>query len=270
MQKRFIILVVYALIFIAIGSWIYTIITPEPTCFDGKKNQQEEEIDCGGPCQKKCQKEIVVENLQIQEKDFVTARENEFDVMAKITNPNSRYGAAKFKYEFTLLDNADNVLQKRAGESYVLPGENKYLLEMNLQSEVKPTKVDLKIFDYKWQEFVGFEEPKLIVYDEKFMAYNDTYANSRVTGLLKNESNFDFNSVQINIILRASNGKLLALAQSEMRTVPSGEERDFNIIWPYLFSDEVEKVEIRAEANVFDSLNFMKTYSGDQKFQQRY
>jgi hypothetical protein len=256
------------LIFLAVGSWIYSILTPEPTCFDGQKNQNEEKIDCGGICQKKCKKEIILEDLEISEKHFVPARKNEFDVMAKIKNTNSRYGASNFRYKFTLLDSAGNALQERSGESYILPGETKYLIETNLSLNNTPDKIEVEISDYNWQEFVGYEEPKLIIYDDKFMAYNERFANSRVTGLLKNESNFDFNSIIIDIILRDDQGKPLALAESEMRTIPSREERDFNIIWPYLFSAAVANIEIRAEANVFDSLNFMEEYSTNQRFQQ--
>jgi len=54
-RKRIIIIVVYLLLLALVVFGVYSFLKAEETCLDGVKNQNEEEIDCGGVC-KKCDK----------------------------------------------------------------------------------------------------------------------------------------------------------------------------------------------------------------------
>ncbi len=262
--KRSIIILIYLIIFSIFGLLIYQIAKPNPTCFDGKQNQAEDDVDCGGPC-RLCEKEIVAKEIEIMEKYFVYGSGNFYDTMAKIDNPNNRYGAAKLSYEFDLIDRDGNSLSSRKGETFILPGETKYVIELNMVSEVDPYTTEFKVLDVEWEEFLEYEEPRLSIYNK---SYQEDNGKSEVFGLLKNESYFDFNSIEIDIILRDENGKPLALGKNEMRTISSQQERDFKIFWPYNLSREVKEVEARAEADVFDPNNsYVKEYRSGQKFQ---
>jgi len=263
-SKRALIICIYFLIFGVIGSLLYYLISPGPTCSDGKKNQGETGIDCGGPCAP-CEKEINAEDLVVEEQYFVYGDNDRFDVMAKIKNPNNQYGAGKIKYRFDLTDQSGAVLATQDGENFILPGETKYIIDVNLASSVKPYTVKFSVTDVEWEEFLDYEEPKLSIYNKDY--WEDADKNT-VFGLLRNESYFDFNFIEIDIVLRGGNGKPLALGKYEMRTVKTQEERDFKVFWPYKFSGEVKDVEIKAEANVFDSDNFIKQYLPSNKFQE--
>lgn len=262
--KRSIIILVYLIIFSIIGTSIYLVSKPNPTCWDGEKNQSEEGVDCGGPCQS-CEKEIRAEDIEILEKYFVYGNGDYYDVMAKINNPNSRYGAAKFSYEFNLVDQEGGLLGSKKGEGFILPGESKYIIELNLIATGSPYTAEFNITGAEWEEFLGYEEPRLSIYNKNY--YKES-GKSEAFGLLRNESYFDFNSIEIDIILRDENDKPLALGKNEMRTISSQQERDFKVFWPYNFSRDVKKVEIRAEADVFDPNNsYVKEYRSNQKFQ---
>lgn len=262
--KRSIIILIYLTIFSIFGLMIYQIVKPNPTCFDGKQNQAEDGIDCGGPCQS-CEEAIVAKDVEVMEKYFVYGSGDYYDVMAKIDNPNNRYGAAKLSYEFNLVDREGTSLTARKGETFILPGETKYVIELNLVSEEDPYTAEFNILDVRWEEFLDYEEPRLSIYNK---SYQQEAGKSEAFGLLKNESYFDFNSIEIDIILRDENGKPLALGKNEMRTISSQQERDFKIFWPYNFSREVKEVEVRAEADVFDPNNsYIKKYESGQQFQ---
>lgn len=261
--KRFVITCIYILIFGVFGALIYYIFEPDPTCSDGKKNQAETGIDCGGPCAT-CRKEINAKEISIDEKYFVYGNKNQFDVMASIANPNDKYGAISFNYEFQLLDQAGSVLEKRSGKSFILPGERKYIVELNLYSAVNPYRLNFEISDVKWDEFLEYAEPKLNIYQKN---YYEEFEKNIISGLLRNESYFDFNTIELSIVLRDAKGNPVALGKSEMRTIKSQEERDFKLIWPYKFSESVVNVDIKAEADVFDSDNFIKKYLPSRQFQ---
>ena len=68
--KRLVIIFVYLVIISAVGTGLYFLLRTQPTCGDKIQNQGEEGIDCGGPCGR-CESIPKIENLEIQEKEFV-------------------------------------------------------------------------------------------------------------------------------------------------------------------------------------------------------
>lgn len=266
--KRLVIIILYLILFCGAGFVIYSISKPEPTCFDGKKNQNETEMDCGGPCAP-CDKKISVEDLAVEEKAFVYGGQGRYDVMAKIRNPNKIYGSPDFQYEFAIKDSAGNILSQKKGSSFILPMETKYIIENNLETQLIPQAVEIKIINPRWEEFLSFQEkPILSIYHKNYRLISSGTGFSEVYGLLRNESPFDFNSIKIKILLRDSRDELVALNTTEMKTVNSREERDFKLIWPYSFPGEVQKIEIEPEADIYNTQNFIKQYLPEKKFQQ--
>ena len=270
--KRLLIIIIYLILFFVIGLLLYLVFKAKPTCFDGKINQGENEIDCGGPC-RVCKEIPQVESLIILEKSFVIGASGggKYDLMAKIENPNNEYGSPKFHYQFALKDSAGQVLVQKEGDNFILPAGTKYIIETNIETQSVPSDIEIKITDdIVWDKFSGYgqhEEPQLNIYNKRYNLISSGAGFSEVYGLLRNESLFDFNLVNINIILRDGTSKLVALNKTDMRTVGSGEERDFRLVWPYSFPGDVQNIEMEAEANVFDSQNFIKKYLPDGKLQ---
>ena len=267
-MKKLLIIIIYLILFFAIGLLFYLAFKPKPTCFDGKKNQGESGIDCGVPCSP-CKEIPQAENLKILEKSFVVGLPGKYDLMAKIENPNGGYGSSNFHYQFLLKDSSGSILAEREGSSFILPAETKYVIETNMDAGSPPAEADINITaNVVWDKFEGFgehEKPQLNIYNKRYNPISSGAGFSEVYGLLRNESFFYFNLVNINIVLRDASSKPVALNKTEMRTVISGEERDFRLVWPYSFPGDVQNVEIEAEANVFDSQNFIKKYLPEEK-----
>lgn len=267
--KRTVIIFIYLAIFFLSGWLVYLWLKPAPTCTDGKQNQNEQGIDCGGTCQKQCEKVFKAQDLIIKEKFFVSGGPGNYDVMMRVSNSNNQLGGSNFSYEFSLKDASGNVLAKRSGRSFVLPVESKYIIETGIETSTAPQSVDVSIIDLKWTEFFDYERPELNIYNKRYDLISSGIGYSEAKGLLRNESAFDFDSVKINVVLRDENGQPIAFNKTEMNTINSGEQRDFRMLWPVNFPGSVQGVEMEAEANVFNSQNFIKKYtnSGMQKFQ---
>jgi hypothetical protein len=265
--KRTIIIAVYLSLLFLAGYFFYTVLKPNPTCFDGKRNQGEEEVDCGGPC-RSCVKEIEAQDLRVSEKAFVYGGSKKYDVMAKISNVNEQYGSPKFSYRFVLKDSGGNILTERVGEKFILPSEEKYLIENNLETETEPTVLEVDIFDCQWETFFSYKKPQLNIYNKRYDLIHSPTVFIEAFGLLVNESEFDFNSIKINVVLRDSSGNPLSFNSTEMRTVTSREERDFKLIWPESFPGEVQKIEMETEADVYNSQNFLKRYLKEGRYQE--
>jgi hypothetical protein len=257
-KKRTIISIIYIILFFLLGWGLYNIFKPVPTCFDGKKNQNELNVDCGGVCGE-CKRELVAKDLEIQETAFVLGGENKYDVVARISNPNISLGSSNFEYEFSLKDASGNVLATRTGKDFILPKENKYVIEANLETTAVPASVSFAVKNYQWSEFSGFEEPRLVIYQLAFSPQSGNFGSSEAGGLLVNESAFDFNAIRVNVVLRDESGKIVGLNFTQMQTVNANDQRDFKVIWPLGIAGN-PTVEAEPEANAFDSQNFIRRY----------
>jgi len=268
-KKKKIIVGIYFAILLIFCLFVYSWLKPVPSCFDGKKNQNEEEIDCGGICEKKC--EIVVEDkLQVLKTGFVNNGSlDKYDLYGLIKNPNNFFGSSSFNYKFIIKEASGNIIATREGEGFILPGEEKYLVENNLEIKEIPISAELEITGTKWVEFKDFfEKPQLKVINKSYNEISSGVGFSEAKGLLKNESLFDFSKIKIKIILKDEKGTIIALNSTEMNTVKSDENRDFRVFWPNRFSGNVLIVEVQPEVNVFNSESFIKKYFKTEKFQE--
>lgn len=266
-MKRIIFVIIYLAIFLSVAFAIYSWLKPKPSCTDGMRNQGEEKVDCGGPCSP-CKEEIFTQDLQVKEKYFVYGGPGIYDVEAKIYNPNNQYGGSEFSYKFILKDAAGQNIAERSGKSFILPAQTKYIIETNLETGGAPQTVEVELGETSWEEFSGYEEPQLNIYYKQYNTVTGQPIFGEATGLLRNESTFDFGTIKVNVVLRDANGLPIALNSTIMNTVNSGEERDFRLIWPTSFPGNVQSIEMEAEANVFDSQNFLKRYLPPGEFQK--
>jgi hypothetical protein len=265
--KRGVIIGVYLLVFIGFGLLAREALAPAPTCFDGKLNQNEAEVDCGGVCGA-CRKPVQAEGLQVREVALVYGGTKQYDVLARIHNPNDQYGASEFSYTFFVKDDQGRVVAERKGKSFVLPKETKYVIEMGLETDAKGDRVGIEIGEMKWESFSGYREPPaLTVSSRQFSEITSGVGYYKAFGILANESDFDFQSLTVKVVLRDEEGKPVALNKTEMRTVASGERRDVGpLVWPTRFPGGVVKMEMETEADVYRSDNFIRQYVPGAKY----
>lgn len=260
--KKSLIAFLYFLFLVLFSTAFYFLFLKAPeTCFDGKQNQNERGIDCGGVCSLTCKENIQGEALQIKEQEFIKSRGNTYDILAKVFNPNGEVGAVSFSYTASLLDATGAVLDSRTNTAQILPLENKYLLVFNLETQNVPAKVAIQINDIVWERFSGYQEkPAVNIYRENYKEVSSSVVFSEATGLVSNESPFDFKSLTVQVILRDAFGKPLAVNSNEMKTMYARENRDFRLIWPTAFPGKVENVEMVLDIDTYHSENFIKQY----------
>ena len=269
-KKQIIISVIFVTIFLVIISLIFYAFKPKPSCFDKKLNQNEEGIDCGGVCAKKCEV-VAKENIQVEKSGFVESGvENSYDLYAQVYNPNEFFGSNEFKYDFVMKNSAGQQISLKSGTAFILPGEKKYIIENNIISKEALGQIDLIISDAKWIEFTAnyYQKPDIKVINKSYDEITGGVGFSEAKGLLKNDSQFDFTTIKVQIILTDSAGAILALNSTVMNTVKSGENRDFRAFWPNKFPGNVGNMEVEAEVNVYSSESFVKKYFKTETFQQ--
>ena len=268
-HKQIIIISIYFLLFILLIVFLYFKFKTKETCFDGIKNQNEEEIDCGGACAKQCEK-ITAQELIVEKTGTVfSGVAGKYDFYAQIANPNAVFGSKKFDYAINFKDSSGNILTSRNGSGFILPGERKYIVENGLDAPDSQISADFKIINSEWVQLTEYyERPDLKIINKNYSEISGGTDFAEARGLLKNNSPYDFETIKIQVILKDENGGILALNSTQMKTVKAGEERDFRAFWPSRFPGAASNMVVQAEVNVFDSDAFSKNFYPSYQFQQ--
>ncbi len=266
-KQIFIGAIITAIIFL-VGYGIYYIAVPTPTCFDNKKNQQEEGIDCGGPCLKPC---LVVPHPQllIKSKKAIAIGQLGYDLVVEIQNRNSNFGAKSFDYDIKII-NTDNEIQTFNGSSYILAGsaETKYLIKRGAQINGNIVSIDVGIKNIKWVELEDAVTPELLVLNKKFEYLNMAGKYAKILGTIQNKSNLGFDVVEVQTILFDENNNIVGIGLTDLRTFDSNQMRYFEVTWPTKFSKEPVTITIKPQTNVFLNENYLKVYGKQEQFQE--
>lgn len=241
------------------GSIYWVFIRVAPTCFDGKQNQNELGVDCGGICPNVCFEKVVGKDLDTEKVVFVSGGGNQYDVVATVRNSNETLAASEFSYTFELKDREGRVLVARTGKSSVMPQSEKKLMELNLETTGTPASATLSVIDVIWKRSLdALEQPKVSIYQKRYAEVTAGFGFGKASGLLSNESPYDFRSITIYVTLYDGAGRVLALNRTTQNTIKSGESRDFDLVWPVAFSGVVDRVDMEVDADAYNPENLVK------------
>lgn len=228
------------------------------TCFDQKQNQEEEGVDCGGPCAA-CQEELLAPRVSWAK--VFSVEENSYDLAAEIENKNINYGAEILPYIFKIYDSKNNLIKEKSGKSYIMPREKKYIIDTVSLSGI-PARVVLEfVKDINWKKFKSVEELKLPVFQQNLnMKGKDSYA-VYAQGTVYNQTIFDLDTIDVSIVVYDKKGNPVGVNRTQKNTVKSGEGRSFEVGWPKPLSRTGElKAEMRAYTNIFSDGNFIRSF----------
>ena len=188
---------------------------------------------------------------------------NIYDAVAYIKNSNTEYGASSVMYEFDFLGEGGEVLRKVSGETFILPGESKYIVESAVEmsavsdfSNVKNMNFNMKKIN--WQRLAPFSPANLNI-DNTDFSREDDVSDNRFSGVVNNTSPYNLKNVEVHAVLYKS-GKPVAAGRTNMQDLLRGTARAFQIVWPYALPQDVD-IDVRAESNFFKNSNFIRDYA---------
>jgi hypothetical protein len=258
-KKRIKIIVIYIVVFIIFSmTWGY-LFSVTATCTDGIKNQNEKETDCGGPCSPcKTVEAEKTNDLLVLEKNIVFGGADSYDIAILVNNKNTDLGLNNFYYEVSLKDASGNEVGKYNSSSYILPAEKKYLVAMGLRTNgnAVPVSLDVKLGAQNWEKLSStLERPQLNIYS---VNYSQISGGSELYAIVRNEGIYDLNKINVVVILRDSQNKIIAVSYTEKNTVKAKEERDFRLIWPYPLGEDAPNIKVDAYTNILDPQNLLR------------
>ena len=236
-----------------VGSVIW-LNAPAPSCQDTRRNQGEEEVDCGGPCAPCAfhhQKAI-----EVIWSRFVKVRENSYDVAAELYNPNSQLGAASFRYEFKLFDVAGVLVVSRVGRSFIYPRETAHLTEIGLLSGRSVARVALEIERPEWVLSESLR-PDIIAGNRSHrVVTEDGISRSVVEAIVTNRAVGDMRDIVIGVLLLDASGNLLGAHRTVIDFLASGASEPLKLVWPAVVAEAVPSlvVEVRSAADLIGGI----------------
>ncbi len=228
------------------------------SCLDGVQNQGEEGIDCGGPCAQECV--VMGKPLQVLWSRSFQSGEGVYDLAAKIQNPNPEIGAGSFDYEFKVYGSGGKIIATRAGSSYILPGESRYVVEPVLRLDEAPLRTAFSVSEPVWAKSkIGVIELAVKNRDYK-VSSPGSITFSEASGTVVNNSDFDFDKTEVSVVLLDKRGNAVAVNKTEIRALKAKEERFFKVSWFSPLAGEVAGYDMRAMTNIFLPENILKIF----------
>lgn len=270
--KQFIYGVFYLGIFALVLFGIYSSsFKPLPSCFDGKLNQNETDIDCGGPCisceemrlrAPKVTAPVRVFSLsspRLSSLDGARGRSGQVVLLAEIANPNSTYGAT-VDYRFHLYDRSGTLLETIIGRERLYPSERTYVYEPNVTALAQDiSRVELEFGEpldgtrgkLEWVVASEMPYPTLAVSRSETVVEDE--GRVRVTGVVRNETPVIAREVNVIAVLFDSTlGAELFASQTVITDIGGFDEKSFTVLFPSdsLLRDQVDVAATKIFFNV--------------------
>ncbi|MBI4086023.1 MAG: hypothetical protein HY433_02150 [Candidatus Liptonbacteria bacterium] len=217
---------------------------PAPSCTDGKQNQGEQGIDCGGLCARTCTRADIGPIEISGEPQIFHPTASGISVLAKIQNPNSDYGAGRFSYTFKFYDSQDNLIQEVPGESFAYASEIKYLAEFNLSFSgfEQARRAELIIENPEWISSDSFKLPRAAL--QSAQTSKSDRGTLQVEGRFINNDSVTLPNVVVIALFYSQYGQTAGVSKNEIDNVPPGDSRTFSVIHPAISNIDVSRTAV--------------------------
>jgi len=199
-----------------------------PTCFDGKQNQGELGVDCGGPCSLLCA-DTAREPVLLWSRAFQTGPTS-YTAAAYIQNNNPGAGAKNVAYSFQLFDANNNLVVKRDGVANLPPITTIPIIEPNIivgnRTVVRVQFAFSNTPPAVWNKVSASSMPMLSIAEQNL----NTDA-SRLGATVVNDTLTDAQNVTVAAVLFDSGGVARAASKSLIVYVPAKSSMPVVFTW---------------------------------------
>jgi hypothetical protein len=173
------------------------------------------------------------------------------DIVGLVKNPNADAGAEQVRYQFTLRVGG-SLVRSIDGDTYILPGRQKYVVAFNEEVPPGVASVDLRVEQPVWT-FVGseFKPPSLVLVNRTTRIISGTPEIFEVKGLLANEGDVDYLRVEVTTVGLDARGNILGMSHTFVGSLLALERREFTAQWPLPRGTEVATIVVLPDVNVF-------------------
>lgn len=235
----------FLLIIISLFAWLFYLafLQPAPTCSDGKRNQDETEVDCGGPNCSECELKRVQAIRVFSPLTLPSPDGKRSTLLIQFQNPNASYGVYPLSYTVTVYGHDGGVIYKNAVDTFVYPSEITYRLEPNIPVASNVIeRSEIAITRQEWVRRSEFSAPQMQVRDVR-VERDGAAPQVAVTGVLKNDNAFIVSRAVVGVIVGGDGGSLVGASRTLIESLQPLEERYFSVMVPVAGVSEGEVLE---------------------------
>jgi len=232
-------LVVLAVIVI-VGLPIFILFYKAPSCNDGKQNQGEQGIDCGGPCVKLCPSAFLPPEVIWTKAEPVAP--GLYNVAAYIINNNLNAAAYDVPYEMQIFDDQGVLITYKDGSMTIPPHRNTLAFEGSVSTEKRiPAKAIINIGSPQWiseNDQLG----DLVIADKK---YSEDRDSSSLQVTLQNNAVTPYDNLSVYVVLYDANGNAIDFSKTVVDSIPAnGGTFIAPFTWPLSHNGQVVSIEV--------------------------
>lgn len=227
---------------LVIGVPVYFIFfNKPPLCTDNKMNGGETGVDCGGPCSRACDADVLPEPIVMWSRVFTVARGLN-NLVAYAQNPNVSYTAEPIPYIFLVYDKDNVLLGTREGYARIPPTKTFPIFEPGFDAGQKePVKAVFEFTDRAiWHKY-STAKPELEVVNTR-TASLDTTPIIRAT--LVNKTISKYTNIEVVAIIYDLEGNAFAASKTVVDTLYGNASVPLSFTWPKPFTLDISKIEI--------------------------
>ncbi len=235
--------IVGAVVLIVVGLFAYFTFHKAPSCTDGKMNNDEEGIDCGGTmCSYLCSAGLVAPSVSfVRELPQLNGR---IDVIAYLKNPNSSAAAIGVKYTVELFDANRAVIATKQGVADLAPGmETPVYLPSFFSGSGSAERAFITIDDssYAWVRLEG--APSVPTIGSPQIA--GTIPAPRVVASVMNPFPSALRGIQLVATVFDAEGNAIASSQTVVPELAPQASIDAIFTWNHPFPGTASRIDVR-------------------------
>ncbi len=211
-----------------------------PTCSDGKKNQDELGIDCGGVCILLCEAQYVP--LTVKWQRFSKVSDGVYNVLAYIENPNLNAEANNLNYTFKLYDKDGVLLRERFGRTFVPANRIMAVFEPEL---LTGNQIPQRVEFYFTSQAIWVKQANVdtgLSVSQSVMSREETAP--RLSFMLTNKTINQIKKIEAIAIVYNTAGNTIAFSRTIVDAINGKESKEVNFNWPKPFIDTQARTEI--------------------------
>ena len=222
--------ILYGLLYLGVLAIIVWAFIPRnvevATCIDDVQNQNETEVDCGGPCED-C--ELKNLRLEVGGVDILEVGEKS-SLLVKVENPSKNFGASEIPYKFEVKGTLGEPIELVEGELNIGSGEEKYIAAVGL--DIKASNIGEVIFSLG--DFAFIPKVDLLDYDIEIENVEVSFPEQviQARGLIANDSGGGVSRVTLTALFYTKEGDLANVGTALLSNLEAFEKRDFLISVP--------------------------------------
>jgi len=238
-RRTKIIFVFFLIVAIIIVVILFSLTRVDPTCFDGKDNNGEFGVDCGGPCLLLCENQTITPIINwVRYFEIIPGF---YNTVAMIENKNVDAEAKNVGYRFELYDQHNALIAKRTGTINIRPKEIIPIVEHNVNTgKLKATRVAFFLEDTIWTKS-DIKERVLIIKNEQDYEVDGL---PRISAVLFNSSFYPVKDISVIVVAYDDENNAITTSSTVVDIINPNSSKDLIFTWPNKLEKDIASFEI--------------------------